>query len=144
MKSPLLVCVPVAALCSFLVALSTGVEVASTASVPSARDCLLEWNRQPSAPNRLRLVSSGPWPAARLLPGQAVAAGRSQPSTATPVPACLLTLSKQGRLQIVTGAWRAGHVRRWVFGPVGRIAGAPRYGNVRVLPDGRVTKISRR
>ena len=54
--------------------------------------------------------------------------------------ACLLVLVKSGRLQPVTGIWHGAGVPRSSFGrPIktGKAPGA----NVRVLPDGRVTKI---
>jgi hypothetical protein len=56
--------------------------------------------------------------------------------------ACLLTLAKPGEIRIVTGIWRARGVTRWSFGrqmPESK----PFFANVRLLPDGRVTKIYR-
>jgi hypothetical protein len=57
--------------------------------------------------------------------------------------ACLLTLVKGRRLQPVTGVWRDGRVGDWVFGHP-RTADRPVGANVKVLRDGRVTKIYRR
>ena len=93
--------------------------------------------------------------------GAATAAGLSQPSDRgcllrggnsftdtwtkgvpkqTSTEACLLTVAKTGKIQFVTGVWRVGHVSRWSWGhpiPTTR----PFFANVRLLSDGRVTKI---
>jgi hypothetical protein len=50
---------------------------------------------------------------------------------------------KGRRLQPVTGVWRDGRVGDWVFGHP-RTADRPVGANVKVLRDGRVTKIYRR
>lgn len=57
--------------------------------------------------------------------------------------ACLLTLVKGHRALPITGIWRGSGVARWVFGhPL--TANSTLGANVRVLRDGRVTKIYRR
>ncbi len=51
-------------------------------------------------------------------------------------------MAKPGEIQVVTGRWRAGHVSRWSFGhPIPTTK--PFFANVRLLSDGRVTKIYR-
>jgi hypothetical protein len=57
--------------------------------------------------------------------------------------ACLLTLAKPGAIRIVTGIWASDGIRRWSFGhPIP--TRKPFFENVRLLRDGRVTKIYRR
>jgi hypothetical protein len=54
-----------------------------------------------------------------------------------------LTLAKPGAIRTVIGIWRTVGVGRWSFGrqiPTTR----PFFANVRLLSDGRVTKIYRR
>jgi hypothetical protein len=67
---------------------------------------------------------------------------KESPPTQTTAPACLLTLAKPGEIRIVTGVWRATGITRWSFGrPVP--TSKPFFANVRLLSDGRVTKIYR-
>jgi hypothetical protein len=58
--------------------------------------------------------------------------------------ACVLTLVRSGRLQQVTGRWSNGHVEAWTFSRVLRIGAPASRANVRLLADGRVTKVCRR
>lgn len=65
---------------------------------------------------------------------------KGSPSTQTSAAACRLTLAKPGAIRTVTGIWRTVGVSRWSFGrqiPTTK----PFFGNVRLLSDGRVTKI---
>jgi hypothetical protein len=65
------------------------------------------------------------------------------PPTQTDAPACLLTLAKRGEIRIVTGIWRTAGVSRWSFGhPIPTTKSL--FANVRLLSDGRVTKIYHR
>ena len=43
----------------------------------------------------------------------------------------------------IIGPWRHGRVARWRFGPLFSIDGGRLLPNVKVLPDGRVTKLYR-
>jgi hypothetical protein len=61
--------------------------------------------------------------------------------------ACVMTVVKPGKLQSVTGIWKGTGVDHWTFGPTTRaVMNAPPVdtANVRLLADGRVTKIYRR
>jgi hypothetical protein len=116
---------------------------ASAAARPSERACLLAWNAPANAVNRPRLVRNGPWVSASLRPTTAgtVTWKLDSNPTQTTAQACVLTLAKSGRLQIITGMWREGDVTRWSFGRAIPVDKAPAGSNVKVLPDGRVTKI---
>ena len=50
-------------------------------------------------------------------------------------------LVKSGRLQPITGVWRGMGVRRWSFGRPLTTDKVPNGSNIKVLSDGRVTKI---
>jgi hypothetical protein len=64
------------------------------------------------------------------------------PPTQTTAPACLLTLAQPGEIRTVTGVWDAARVTRWTFGrPI--LTSKPFVANVRLLSNGRVTKIYR-
>jgi hypothetical protein len=113
---------------------------------PSDRRCLLEWNAPGNAANRARIVSDGPWSSALLLPATSGTTTwrRGATPTTTTVRACALRLENRRRLLIVTGAWMNGRVASWKFRPGMSVARSPGHSNVRVLPDGRVTKAYRR
>jgi hypothetical protein len=134
--------VGLAAAGAFVVA---GPAAAAPPAHPSDRACLLAWNAPSNRPNRLRLVAARPASGLALGPGKSFTytwrKGSAPEQTAA--EACLLMLAKPGRIQVVTGIWRAGRVEGWSFGhpiPTTR----PLDANVRLLPDGRVTKIYRR
>lgn len=130
--------------CAILVGLVA--ETASGARGPTERGCLLAWNARENAASRERVVSEGPWAAALLLPGVAsmLRWQRGSAPTQATAQACLLTLVKPRELQPVTGIWRNERVPRWSFGRVIGTDTAPVHANVRILGDGRVTKIHRR
>lgn len=134
-----------AAVSALLALAGHSVAAASAAAVadrPSERACLLSWNAPSNAASRRRVAERGPWSAAILSPGTTamVTWRRGSPPAVGPArPGCLLRLLKPGQSLLVAGAWRNGAVRRWSFGPAIPSA-VPRLGNVRVLPDGRVTK----
>ena len=128
-------------LAGLVVALMLASKAASVTVRPSDRACLLDWNTPANVNNRQRVVGSGPRSSASLRPGTTFTWKRGSTPMQTTAQACLLALMKSGRLQIVTGTWRDGRVLRWSFGraiPAVRIPGGS---NVKVLPDGRVTKI---
>jgi hypothetical protein len=107
---------------------------------PSERSCLLEWNSPANSASRERVVASGLWSAASLRPGTIL----TIPGPAQGKSGCILHLRRKGRFLAVNGPWRNGRVAKWSFGPSGRISGDQHIpSNVRVLPDGRVTKIYR-
>jgi hypothetical protein len=59
-------------------------------------------------------------------------------------PACLMTIMKRSESRLVTGMWKSGGVSRWTFGRLSPASNLnPLEANVRLLPDGRVTKIYR-
>jgi hypothetical protein len=134
---------------SALAAVALGVVLVGTAGAaparPSDRACLIAWNAPSNRPSRLRLLAGRPIQRLSLLPGVVSSdtwrKGLAPIETAT--DACLLTLARPGTIEVVTGLWRAGRVRVWTFGdPIP--TKAQFFRNVRLLPDGRVTKISRR
>gem|GEM_PF-2667176 len=123
--------------------LALGAQSASAARGPSERRCLLAWNARDNAANRQRIDAAGPWPRASLFPGVSgtLTWRRGSQPVSTSGPACLLTLVRHTRVQPVTGLWRHGRVSRWSFGGRLTTSRAPGRTNVRVLPDGRVTKV---
>ena len=112
--------------------------------LPSERGCLIAWNAPANAANRARLVAARPLSELSLRGGVVGIDTLSRAkTTSTSGPACLLTLSKRGTMELVTGAWQNGRVTRWTWGhvfPTTRVFP----GNVRLLADGRVTKAYRR
>jgi hypothetical protein len=131
------------ALAGLVAALALSGTAALAAPPPSERACLLAWNGQGNAGNRTRVVASGPWSSASLHPGLTgnVTWKRGTPPAQTTAEPCLLTLVKAQRIQPVTGVWRQGRVVRWAFGRAIAIDKLPGRSNIKVLPDGRVTKI---
>jgi hypothetical protein len=118
--------------------------LAAPRSHPSDRACLLAWNAPSNHGNRLRLLAVRPISELSLRPGKTFTSTWTSGSAPrqTAAEACLLTLRKPGEIQVVTGVWRAGGVGRWSFGhPIP--SRRPFYANVRLLPDGRVTRIYR-
>jgi hypothetical protein len=112
-------------------------------SRPSDRACLLAWNAALNQANRVRLIAARPT-GLSLVPGVTFTHTWTKGSAPkqTRAQACLLTLSKPGHIQVVTGIWRAGRVSRWSFGHTLETT-RPFVANVRLLSDGRVTKIYR-
>jgi hypothetical protein len=111
-------------------------------SQPSDRACLIAWNASANQASRLRLLAQRPIVGISLRAGVVYTDTWTMGSspTTTGAPACLLTIAKRSESRIVTGTWSGTGVARWTFGRVfpGRhLIGA----NVRLLADGRVTKI---
>jgi hypothetical protein len=104
----------------------------------------MAWNAPTNRENRVRLLALRPLSGLQLLPGVVGTwTWRHGTSTQTSSPACLLALAQHRDIRTVTGIWKAGGVSRWTFGrafPKSR----PFVANVRLLADGRVTKIYRR
>jgi hypothetical protein len=125
-----------------VVALSLLGPTASAAPRSSERACLLAWNAPANKESHLRVVTGGPWSGASLLPATIYTTTwkDGSPPKQTKAQACLLRLVKSARSQVVTGKWRDGRVARWSFG---RSAAADKVpgSNVKLLPDGRVTKL---
>jgi hypothetical protein len=141
---------PMARPLSIAVILTSALAFAGTTSAasrtqPSDRACLVAWNSSANQANRLRLLTETPIARIQLLPGvvgtDTVTNG--SPPTKTAAPACLLTVAKPGEIRIVTGIWRTAGVSRWSFGhPTPTTKSL--FANVRLLSDGRVTKIYHR
>jgi hypothetical protein len=111
---------------------------------PSDRACLIAWNAPANHANRVQLLAQRPISGLQLLPGVVGTDTWSKGSVPkqTSTVACVLTLATPGEVRFVTGAWRAGGVTRWSFGrPIP--TSKPFFANVRLLADGRVTKIYR-
>jgi hypothetical protein len=121
-----------------------GTALATARAQPSDRACLLSWNSPANHTNQLRLLAQRPISGLQLLPGRVGTDTwtKGSPPTQTSALACLLTLAKHGEIRIATGIWEAGRVSRWSFGhPIP--TSEPVFANVRLLSDGRVTKIYR-
>jgi hypothetical protein len=125
--------------------LGTATTLAATRAQPSDRSCLTAWNSPGNDATRLRLLAQRPISGLRLLPGRVGADTwtTGSPPTQTAARACLLTLAKSGEIRTVTGIWRAAGITRWSFGRP-TPSSKPFFANVRLLSDGRVTKIYRR
>jgi hypothetical protein len=111
---------------------------------PSDRGCLVAWNAPANHANRLRVLADRPIAGLSLLPGIAGTDTWSKGSAPkeTTKPACLLTVAKPRAIRVVTGIWSTSTVSRWSFGrPIP--PSKPFVANVRLLSDGRVTKIYR-
>lgn len=136
---------PIALAFSFAV-LAVGTATAAYLSQPTDRGCLLAWNAASNQSNRVKLIAERPMTGLSLRGGTSSTVTWTKGSAArqTSTEACLLTASKPGKIQVVTGVWRVGHVSRWSWGHWGGHA-IPTTGlffaNVRLLSDGRVTKI---
>jgi len=121
-----------------------GAAVAATPPRPSDRACLLAWNAPANHANRAKLIAARPMHALALRAGLVgVDAWTKGTTTSTETDACLLEVAKARTSFLVTGAWTPGGVARWSWG---RTLPAPRFvaANVRLLADGRVTKIDGR
>lgn len=125
-----------------LVAIALSSPALSAVPRPSERACLIAWNAPANASNRAAVAAGLPWPNATLHPGRTFqdtwTRGGTQRQTSD--DSCLMTLGKRRTLQLVTGLWRNGRVREWSFGQTFATSRQPP-SNVRVLPDGRVTKV---
>lgn len=129
-----------------VVALTFSGVAAPAPTQPSQCACLLAWNAPLNAPNRTRVAAGGPWSGVLLMSGMTITATWRRGSTPTQTTAvtCQLMLVRGGEVQPITGVWRDGQVTGWSFGPAITSGKAPARSNVKVLPDGRVTKVSRR
>lgn len=122
--------------------------LAAPPSQPSERACLIAWNSPANHANHVKLLSEKPIVGLTLRTGVSYTVTWTKTtSKQTGGPACLMTIIKRGGLRIVTGTWTANGVARWTFGHT--IAEHRNYpptetANVRLLADGRVTKIYRR
>ena len=122
-----------------------GATLAASHGQPSDRSCLVAWNATGNQANRARLIAERPIAGLRLLPGivGTDTVKKGSPPTQTAAPACLLAVATPGQIRIVTGLWATAGVSRWSFGrPI--LTSKPFFANVRLLSDGRVTKIYRR
>lgn len=131
-----------------LILVSLTVALAGTASAatrPSERACLIAWNSPANHANRARLLALRPITRLELRAGVSgtVTWKKGSPPTETSSQACFMTVAKRGQIELVTGIWKSSTVSRWVFGrPLPTSRGI--VANVRLLADGRVTKIYRR
>ena len=114
---------------------------------PSERGCLIAWNSSANHANRVKLLAQRP--IVGLMLGAGVAGTDTWTktgSTHTEGPACLMTIIKRGQLRLVTGMWKPNGVEHWTFGralAAGKNYPPPDSANVRLLSDGRITKIYR-
>ena len=113
-------------------------------SRPTETTCLIAWNSPFNGANHDRIAGSGTVVAIITPPrgSSARSMGRQCPSLAkTVAKACLRLLADSGRHQLVTGIWSDSSVTHWSFGRPTKTHDAPTAPNVKVLADGRVTKI---
>jgi hypothetical protein len=136
-----------AAVCPLFLSIGVLAGAASGAASnrPSDRGCLLAWNAPANHANRVKLLTMRPVRGLSLRTGTSFTDTWAKGGVAkqTSTEACLLTVAKRGTIQLVTGRWRGGGVSGWSWGRVITTA-HPFAANVRLLPDGRVTKIYRR
>jgi hypothetical protein len=136
------------AVVSALALLPAATAIAATPKQPSERACLIAWNSPANQVSRVKLLAERPILGLMLNAGVSyVDTWTNTSSTRTGGPACLMTIMKRGELQLITGMWRTNGVDRWTFRRA--IAATRNYppldsANVRLLSDGRVTKIYRR
>jgi hypothetical protein len=118
---------------------------ARAAATPSDRACLIAWNAPANHASRARLLAQRPTTGLSLRAGVRYVdtVSKGSASTTTGGPACLLSVRRRAGLELVTGMWTGTGVRSWTFGRSFPSAHPPP-ANVRLLPDGRVTKISLR
>jgi hypothetical protein len=122
--------------------------LAAPPTQPTERACLIAWNSPANHANQVKLLTETPVVGLMLRAGVSYTVSWTKTtSKQTGGPACLLTIIKRGRLRLVTGPWTKTGVTQWTFGRATRVrmnyppADAA---NVRLLADGRVTKIYRR
>jgi hypothetical protein len=122
--------------------------LAAPPTQPSERACLIAWNSPANHANHVKLLSEKPIVGLTLRTGVSYTVTWTKTtSKQTGGPACLMTIIKRGGLRIVTGTWTANGVARWTFGrTIAERRNHPptETANVRLLADGRVTKIYRR
>jgi hypothetical protein len=142
---PVVVRLALAPACALLLAATA---FAATPKQPSERACLIAWNSPANHSGRGRLLAERPILGLMLRAGVSyVDTWTTTSTTRTGGPACLMTIVKHGKLRSVTGPWMTNGVDRWTFGralAATRTYPPPGAANVRLLPDGRVTKIYRR
>jgi hypothetical protein len=109
----------------------------------SERSCLVAWNAPQNESNRLRLIAAPRVSNLSLRAGVTgtVTWSRGFAQKQTRATACLLTLARPGQIQLVSGAWHSGRVARWSFGHTIPSTTPLLGANVKLLPDGRITKI---
>ena len=121
--------------------------LAAPPTQPSERACLIAWNSPANHANHIKLLSEKPIVGLMLRTGVSYTVTWTRTtSKQTGGPACLMTIIKRGGLLIVTGTWTANGVARWTFGRMIAERGnhpPTEMANVRLLADGRVTKIYR-
>jgi hypothetical protein len=132
--------------CAFTVVLvgCAGATATTQPERPSERRCLVAWNSPANQAVRSRVLELRRWKRGLLVSSSLalVAFGQTvQPSNPL-APVCSLVLVTDTRAQQLVGVWKNGRVTRWLLG-----ASLPSSNsftsNVRVLSDGRITKIYR-
>jgi hypothetical protein len=124
-----------------LVLVVAGTTLAASRAQPSDRACLLAWNSPANHANRVRLLAERPISGLLLVPG-VYGTEQGSPPKQTTAPVCILRAAKPGEIRTVTGIWKTAGVSSWSFGqPIP--TSKPFFSNVRLLSDGRVTKIYR-
>jgi len=125
--------------------MAAGTAVAAPLGRPSERGCLLAWNASANDANRTRLLAAHPTGGLSLRAGVSGTDTwkKGVASKHTSAEVCLLTISRRGGMELVTGIWHDGRVGSWSWGRTFATQWTLP-ANVRLLADGRVTKIYRR
>jgi hypothetical protein len=120
--------------------------LAAPPTQPSDRACLIAWNSPANHANRVKLLAARPMLGLMLQPAVVYTVTWTKTSSKqTGGPACVLTIMKRNEIRNVTGRWKSAGVTQWTFGrPIRTNKINLLAANVRLLPDGRVTKIYRR
>jgi hypothetical protein len=132
-------------LCATIALIEASSAASAATPMPTERNCLLAWNARSNEASWHRLVSSGRWKGA-LLVDAVVGTDTIPPSSTAHVgrQACALLVRDGGRALQVIGRWNDGRVAKWTFSRVFRLQVHVVRSNVRILRDGRVTKLYRR
>src|SRR6478672_3808081 len=112
---------------------------------PSDRACLIAWNSPANHANHVKLLAARPMLGLMLRPAVVYTVTWTKTtSKQTGGPACVLTIMKRGSVRTVTGRWKNAAVSQWTFSrPIPTDKVNLLTANVRLLADGRVTKIYR-
>ena len=120
--------------------------LAAPPTQPSDRACLIAWNAPANHTNRIKLLAEKGILGLMLRPAVVYTVTWTKTtSTETGGPACVLTIMKHNEVRTVTGRWKSAGVSHWTFArPIPTRNPKLLAANVRLLADGRVTKIYRR
>lgn len=116
---------------------------ASSSVRPTERRCLIAWNSPANQANHVRLLALRPIVGLTLRPAVSytISWTKGSPPKQTEHEVCAMTVSMRHETRNITGIWKTAGITRWTFGRAVRASNGPLQANVRLLRDGRVTKI---